>query len=321
MDDRVSYGDIAGQCQAAGLDFRILSPQTGLRDHAITGRYRLMRLHSGLTLHATDLIECRSTTTAVTADTGLSLTLFLRGGATIGLGRRQWHLTAADGAAHAYLLSRAVEDGFTRRGEAGRHSRKVCLSLPERWLEDAEDAAALTELAALRRLARQHGIAADWQPNARQRALAESLLAADPYGPLLARLRLESQAMELLADVLQNLLGDGTGANTTPRDRQRLARIDAYLAEWQDGPLHLADIARAAGMSISALQRLIRQHHGQSVFAYARTRRLDQVRQALERHQISVTEAAFIAGYSSAANFATAFKRHFGCSPGRLREK
>jgi len=320
MDTRVSYSDIAGQCRAAGLEFRILSPETGLRDQAVTGRYRLMRLQSGLTLHATDLVECRTTTTEVVSDAGLTLTLFLSGGATIGLGGRPWHLAARPGAARAYLLARAEEDGFTRRGEAGRHCRKIGLSLPSRWLEE-EDAASMGNLADLRRLAGRHGVAADWQPSAYQYGLAEALLAADPYGPLLHRLRLESQAMELLADMLQGLLGEPSDTSLPARDRQRLDRIDAYLGEWLDGPLHLADIARAAGMSVSALQRLIRQHHGQSVFAYARTRRLDQARHALERQKISVTEAAFIAGYSSAANFATAFKRHFGCSPGRLREK
>jgi AraC-like DNA-binding protein len=38
-------------------------------------------------------------------------------------------------------------------------------------------------------------------------------------------------------------------------------------------------------------------------------------REALERDGMSVAQAAYIAGYTSAANFATAFRRFFGTTP------
>ncbi|CAM5502008.1 AraC family transcriptional regulator OS=Stutzerimonas stutzeri OX=316 GN=CXK95_03430 PE=4 SV=1 [Stutzerimonas stutzeri] len=56
-----------------------------------------------------------------------------------------------------------------------------------------------------------------------------------------------------------------------------------------------------------------------TIFEYQRARRLLQARQALEREGISVNEAAWRAGYNSAANFATAFKRQFGISPRQVR--
>ncbi len=55
--------------------------------------------------------------------------------------------------------------------------------------------------------------------------------------------------------------------------------------------------------------------HGQSD-----QHRLLRARQALEQEGRSVGEAADIAGYTSAANFATAFKRHFGITPRQCRE-
>ena len=42
---------------------------------------------------------------------------------------------------------------------------------------------------------------------------------------------------------------------------------------------------------------------------------------ALERDGASVAEAAYIAGYASAANFATAFRRFFGTSPKNFRAR
>ncbi|MDR1647090.1 MAG: AraC family transcriptional regulator, partial [Zoogloeaceae bacterium] len=59
---------------------------------------------------------------------------------------------------------------------------------------------------------------------------------------------------------------------------------------------------------------------GMTVFDYERQRRLLRARQALEQEGRSVGEAADIAGYTSAANFATAFKRHFGITPRQCRE-
>ncbi|WP_092496768.1 helix-turn-helix domain-containing protein [Faunimonas pinastri] len=40
---------------------------------------------------------------------------------------------------------------------------------------------------------------------------------------------------------------------------------------------------------------------------------------AIERNGVSIAEAAFLAGYSSPANFSTAFRKAFGLSPGASR--
>ena len=41
---------------------------------------------------------------------------------------------------------------------------------------------------------------------------------------------------------------------------------------------------------------------------------------ALERGELSISQAAWAAGYGSAANFATAFRRCFGLSPREVAE-
>ena len=58
-----------------------------------------------------------------------------------------------------------------------------------------------------------------------------------------------------------------------------------------------------------------------TVFEYQRGRRLQLAREALEREGASVNEAAWRAGYNSPANFATAFKRHFGITPRQVRAR
>jgi len=80
-------------------------------------------------------------------------------------------------------------------------------------------------------------------------------------------------------------------------------------------------IAREMGVNATTLQRQFRALHGMTLFEYQRTRRLLQARQALERDGVSVNEAAWLAGYNSPANFATAFKRQFGISPKQVRAR
>jgi AraC-like DNA-binding protein len=63
------------------------------------------------------------------------------------------------------------------------------------------------------------------------------------------------------------------------------------------------------------LQRQFRSVYGTTVFEFLRECRLQRARQALERDGITVGQAALLAGYTSAANFATAYRRRFGLAP------
>src|SRR5690606_14960820 len=81
------------------------------------------------------------------------------------------------------------------------------------------------------------------------------------------------------------------------------------------------ELARKVGLSTSALQRQFRDVYGNTVDEYRRDIRLDQAWARLEQTGCSVSEVAWAAGYSSAANFSTAFKRKFGISPKWVRTK
>jgi AraC-like DNA-binding protein len=104
-----------------------------------------------------------------------------------------------------------------------------------------------------------------------------------------------------------------------PFDLRRLKLVESFL-DGLDGDLpSLEEIARQGGVSVSTLRRLFMAAHGMTVFDYVRRRGLERARFALERQGASVSEAAYIAGYASPANFATAFKRAFGVTPTEIR--
>src|SRR5690606_8791509 len=155
-----------------------------------------------------------------------------------------------------------------------------------------------------------------WQPSPHALALAEQMLchSEDPTDEL-SRLRLASRALELLYEALASQR-DSVGATGTLKgnlrhhDQDRMLRlrsfIDTELQQPFAQPTMIAELGRRFGLSPSALQRQFRSAFGTSVNDYRRVMRLHQARTNLEQG-VSITEAAYQAGYSNAANFATAF--------------
>ena len=68
-------------------------------------------------------------------------------------------------------------------------------------------------------------------------------------------------------------------------------------------------------------QRQFRAVYGTTVFDHLRDCRLQRARHALEHDGLTVGQAAVLAGYTSAANFATAYRRRFGMPPKLARAR
>ena len=100
-----------------------------------------------------------------------------------------------------------------------------------------------------------------------------------------------------------------------PNEHRRLREVRDYLEHCEDEDLSLERIARQACINPNTLQKQFRALYGTTVFEFLRETRLQRARQALERDGVTVGQAATLAGYSSGANFATAYKRRFGLPP------
>ena len=81
-------------------------------------------------------------------------------------------------------------------------------------------------------------------------------------------------------------------------------------------PPDLETLARHCATNRYNLQHLFRTHFGLSVFGYLREQRLQRGRHLVEQERHSVSAAAAAVGYSSAHEFARAFKQRFGLAPG-----
>ncbi len=272
-------------------------------------------------MHSEDAHDPCDLTAQAEIAPGMRLVLVLEGAVDVSYGHRRVALAPAPAQAAGAMVALAEPDGFIRRARCGTYSRRVCLWLGREWLEQAglEPPPELTQFMG------QHLATRSWQPSPRALALAEQLVRPPPLAPLLQHLYLEGRTLELVGEALSALApstpAPAPATALRPREHQRLRQLHAYLASGQADELSLDDICRHAGVNATTLQRQFRAAYGITVFEHLRECRLQRARQALERDGCSVGQAALLAGYTSAANFATAYRRRFGLPPKLARAR
>ncbi|MCW2307682.1 helix-turn-helix transcriptional regulator [Rhodobium gokarnense] len=88
-----------------------------------------------------------------------------------------------------------------------------------------------------------------------------------------------------------------------------------------DGDLSLGHLEQVFGLNRRSIQRAFKREFGMTVREYIRAERLKRANEALQDQGVSIAEAAHIAGYSSPANFATAFRKAYGMPPNWARSR
>jgi len=141
-------------------------------------------------------------------------------------------------------------------------------------------------------------------------------LIADPtdlriLGPSIVR--------EILYRVLQGEQG-GPLRNLVLQDSSshRIAGITRFLNENYTERLSIDDIARAAGMSTSALHHKFREVTSMSPLQYLKKVRLHHARTLMVARGLNASEVGFRVGYTNPSQFSREFKRLFGVPPGQL---
>lgn len=100
---------------------------------------------------------------------------------------------------------------------------------------------------------------------------------------------------------------------------RRLAKAIGAIHLEPERRWKLADLAAVAGMSRTSFAERFRARVGQSPVDYLYRWRMQLAASRLRRSSDTVAGIAFSLGYESEAAFNTAFRRAWGCSPGRYR--
>lgn len=316
--DRVRRADLIAQSAQSGRCYSLLRPDLAEDAPVLAGRFEVTVLRPGLQIKRVEVRDLHDMRTEIDIQPSLHLVMLLSGRAEASFGPRHVTLGSnAGGRPEAALIALAEAERFIRQSQRGRYERKVGITLTPEWL----DACGLDDRS-LTRFRRQHLSIEQWQPSARAISLAAQMMSPPDTSPVLRRLYLESRALELASEAFARLGSTPEPALPTLGTRQN-ARMQAFR-QWLDSgaadELSLTDIAQHVGLNAHSLQQQFRAAFGNTIFDYLRGRRLDAARLALETQDVSIAQAAHLAGYTSAANFATACKRRYGLSPSQLKQ-
>lgn len=212
---------------------------------------------------------------------------------------------------------------FTYDLRSGDYMQGVSIDLPLALAEDLFDGmeggrgGVLSEL--LEGCGRPKYARLDRRPSA---TAARALLRA-PAASMIDRLRMESAALTLLADLLGGdlfaALGDGS-ASGLPR-RHRCAVDDAVeilRAEFTE--LHtINSLAKRVGLNECYLKAAFRTQTGKTIAGYLRDLRMRHALSMIEEGRHTIQDIAIFVGYANPSHFAAAFRRVHGLSPSRIR--
>lgn len=102
-------------------------------------------------------------------------------------------------------------------------------------------------------------------------------------------------------------------------DDQLRVAID-YIQDHIQGPLDLASISRAAGLSEFHFARLFKAATGKTPFQFVTRTRMERARQLLRKTRIPIFEIAERVGYQKTSHFSARFRKICGCKPGSYRK-
>jgi len=94
-----------------------------------------------------------------------------------------------------------------------------------------------------------------------------------------------------------------------------------YIEAHYDEPIALAEIARAAHLSVSRLAHLFKEQMGATLIDYVTGVRIERAKELLLSTDLSCTEICFEAGYSHQSYFTRTFKALVGMTPRQFRAR
>jgi len=159
-------------------------------------------------------------------------------------------------------------------------------------------------------------------PAARPLRATLDLLTFETEAAHLGRAAISSSLCRIvLVNILRTHLASSTpeagwlGALADPQIRTALMLMHGYVGR----PWKVADLAREVAMSRTTFAERFKNLVGQAPLEYLTSWRMLIARNALQSDKTNLATLAEQVGYESDTAFSLAFKRTFGCSPGRYR--
>lgn len=139
----------------------------------------------------------------------------------------------------------------------------------------------------------------------------------NPYEGKYHQLFTEAQVKILLLQALHKIHDEGyqqSHIRLSAQDIEKIIVARDYLLAHLDTPISIKPLARIAGINDYKLKKGFKQLFGNTIFKYLENERMQKAMALLIETDLSISEIAFILGYSY-AHFSGTFKKNFGFPP------
>lgn len=104
--------------------------------------------------------------------------------------------------------------------------------------------------------------------------------------------------------------------NVNKRDIEKILSLEELILKDLRTPPKLLELARSIGMCESKMKQLFKKIHGDSIYNYYLSARMDEAASILRNDKsMSVSEVGYSLGFSNLSHFASLFKRYIGMNP------
>lgn len=309
-----SIGGLLREAAARSIDVSYIEEVSPVVDTpTMSGTLKAETIRNGLLMSGYDLVHLADFELAVKMDRSVLCGVLLDGESS--------PLSVEGHQAIDHKPQRVEVVGFgepivcRRHCGAGTRARTFGITLRPEFLEQFGEHIDDDGLAPLRAFLRPglHRTTLPWSP--RIIDMANDVL-NHSYSGMLGRFYHESQVLRFLIEVAvalreQTRTQDAIGR--IPYDRAIQAReiLDRNLID----PPRALDLARQVGVNLTTLQANFKAAFGTTIFGYVRKQRLEMGRLLIMDHGLRIADAGLRVGFSNAAAFTAAYRKHFGRPP------
>lgn len=142
------------------------------------------------------------------------------------------------------------------------------------------------------------------------------------FSPLLSsdKCRAAGTLLRMFGRYLEETGKEELSSHKSPRS-PLLEKIERLLAESQDTPVSLKEVAARVNLSPCHFCAVFKKQTGITFSQYRTRQRLERAQTLLKDPDRRISDVAFEAGFQSIPYFNRAFRREFGCSPSEFRAR
>lgn len=282
------------------------------RSALVEGKFISHRIGNDISIHGCDGLELQDSHVVSMAPASIIMTILINGELEFAYDDLEFHI-GPNSLNRITLVNLAQPSSFRRKISKDNNVFKLNIMMNNQWVMSR-----ISGDCTVSQFVAQHKNSLQLPLSDEFNNLVAQAFKLHKVETFLEKVALESIAMQIIELAFSHL---ESSEIESPKETQQSMNITSieelicYIEANLSESLSIAELANRFAMSSSNLQRKFKQQVGLTINGYIRKRRLEVAKQHLEKGLVTITEAAYEAGYNHPANFTNAFKKEYGVPP------